>query len=135
MTRLENWPSRLAQVIEAASGRPFSWGDADCYCLAGDAVRAVTGEDPMAPHRGRYRTRQGALARLKRHGFSDLAGFWDGQFPRQPSVLAARRGDLAQLPGGAMGVVDLTGERVVGISEGGAVCLPLSSAEIVWKVG
>ena len=66
LRRLEDWPERLAEAIEAANERPFSWGRHDCCLFACDAVMAMTGVDPAKPFRGKYKTKRGAFGVLKR---------------------------------------------------------------------
>jgi hypothetical protein len=53
MKRYEDWPQRLVAAIEAARGRPFSWGAMDCCLFAADVVLAMTGVDYAAGFRGR----------------------------------------------------------------------------------
>ena len=64
--RKEDWPERLMALIAERRSRPFAWGEQDCALFACDAVAAMTGADPAAWFRGRYRTRRGAYALLKR---------------------------------------------------------------------
>jgi hypothetical protein len=61
MTRLKDWPSRLAALVAAARARPFEWGTHDCCLWAADAVQALTGRDPAAKWRGTYSTEVGAF--------------------------------------------------------------------------
>lgn len=48
--------------------RPFEWGVSDCCTRACDVFAALHGVDPMAPLRGRYKTRLGALRLIRRMG-------------------------------------------------------------------
>lgn len=59
MRRL-NWHQHLAQTLQAAMTRPFSWGEHDCCLFAADCVQAVTGVDVAADFRGTYTTPLGA---------------------------------------------------------------------------
>lgn len=54
MTRVEDWPERLAAFIEQRRKMPFAWGSNDCALFAADAVCAITGVDLGEPFRGRY---------------------------------------------------------------------------------
>ncbi len=46
MTRLRDWQSKLAALIDERRDAPFSWGTNDCCIFAADAVLAQTGHDP-----------------------------------------------------------------------------------------
>lgn len=106
MTRYEDWPLRLAAAIEAARGRPFSWGAQDCCLFAADVVRALTGEDLAAPFRGRYASRAQAVAILgARGGLEAVVTSVLGAPLATP--LLARRGDVvmvATADGPALGI-------------------------------
>ncbi|MCR9218921.1 MAG: hypothetical protein NXI21_01725 [Alphaproteobacteria bacterium] len=58
------WELALAVQQLALCAQPFAWGAADCLTTPADAVLAITGVDPLAPWRGRYRSRQEAEALL-----------------------------------------------------------------------
>lgn len=103
LTRLEDWPERLAALVESRLRTPFAWGENDCALFAADAVHAVTGIDLADHFRGRYSDE--ATARLMgMHGASahlaagdivealrDMASLYlDGEVP--PAL--ARRGDI-----------------------------------------
>ena len=62
--RHQDWPERLAAVIDAAGETPFAWGSHDCCLFVCDCVEAMTGLDPAAPFRGEYDTRVGAYRRM-----------------------------------------------------------------------
>lgn len=64
--RLPDWQARLTAYLEAARGRPFSWGCVDCCLFACDGVAAMTGTDPAAELRGRYSGPVSAIRELRR---------------------------------------------------------------------
>lgn len=66
MPRIEGWEKRLADLVSDRDARPFAWGEFDCALFGADAAQAVTGVDPAAVYRGRYSTKRGAYAALKR---------------------------------------------------------------------
>lgn len=138
MTRFEDWPSRLHTFLEAARGRPFSWGRWDCCILAADAVQVLTGTDPLAPFRGRYRSARGAARLLKPLG--GLAGGCTALLGTPIAPLLAQRGDIVLIedgPGGrlACGVVDLTGRAVACPGDAGLLFVPLARARHAWRIG
>lgn len=100
MNRLEDWPTRLAQFIEARRERPFSWGESDCCLFVCDGIEAMTGTDPAARWRGLYQSEKGARRVLRDNGgVTGLATLILG-VPVQPAL--AGRGDvvLIDTPGG-----------------------------------
>lgn len=130
--------------MQAASGRPFSWGGlnggTDCCLFACDAVRAMTGLDPASPFRGRYQTKRGAVAALRR--------FAGGGIPETAEKIArelgapevppmtAQRGDVVltdQGPWLALGVCVGATVAVAGVQ--GIERQPLSRAVRAWRVG
>ncbi len=93
MRRFEDWPRRLAAAIEAARGRPFSWGEHDCALFAAGVVRELTGEDLAASFRGRYRSKAEAVAILgARGGLEAVATSALGAPLGTPAL--AQRGDV-----------------------------------------
>lgn len=136
MPRLPDWPRRLVEFVEAHAETPFSWGGHDCVLFAAGAVAAVTGEDPAAEIRGRYRTRLGALRLIRARGFDDLAGVLAARFG-QVAPAMARRGDLGFVAGGeGPSIVVCVGDRFVGPREPrGLAHLPFSAATAAFRVG
>lgn len=69
MKRLQDWPGRLAALIEGRRRMPFKYGVNDCCQLARAAIVAQTGLDPAAELGLQdYRTRSAASAQLRRLG-------------------------------------------------------------------
>jgi hypothetical protein len=94
--RLDDWPERLAALVEARRHLPFAWGTQDCVTLAADAVLACTGRDPHVA-RGAYAGEAEAEAILAGEGglegwvAATLAAFGAPEIP--PAL--AQRGDWA----------------------------------------
>lgn len=109
--RHRDWTIRLHHAIQAAYGRPFSWGEFDCCLFAADCAVAICGIDPAADYRGRYTTQVGAK-RVLRNTHGTLEGAWDAAFPRVP-VNLAQRGDVV--------LFDSPEGRCVGVVWAGAV--------------
>jgi len=141
MTRYEDWPRRLDDFLQAASERPFSWGERDCCTLAADAVQAMTGDDPYTLWRGKYKSARGAARIVAKAG--GLVGLWTQLLGQPVAPLMARRGDVVVVGGvacapgwsEAAGVVDLTGMWIACAGPAGLVSLPLSAAVAAWRVG
>ena len=117
MSRLPDWPERLAALITAAEHRPFDAARWNCARFALAAVVACTGQRPAWQHRP-------SLAEM-----ADTAGC-----PRVP-VPFARAGDvvLAADPD-RLGVV-LDAGRAAFVGPAGLLRLPITACTIAWKVG
>ncbi|WP_342640943.1 DUF6950 family protein [Rhodoligotrophos ferricapiens] len=106
--RLPDWPERMIEVIRAHERAPFEWGKSDCWCLAMDVVKAITGSDPYA-HVRRYQTAAGSRRVMRTEGFASIGDALAAAFVEIPPVMA-QRGDL--------GVVVVEGAEAVCICEG-----------------
>jgi hypothetical protein len=117
VTRLPDWPERLAALITAAAHRPFDVARWNCGRFALGAVVACTGQRPSWQHR------------LTLAEMADTVGY-----PRLP-VAFARAGDvvLAADPD-RLGVV-LDAGRVAFVGPAGLLRIPITACAIAWRVG
>lgn len=133
LDRADNWPAVLADAIEGARERPFSFGAHDCALFAADTVRAMTGFDPAAAFRGAYDSERGAMKIIAGHGGLHAiacAAFGD---PVEPSL--ARRGDVvltAQAGRYSLGVCVGRQFAVPGVD--GLVFVEMGRADCAWRV-
>jgi hypothetical protein len=67
--RHPDWPERLAHYVEASRSAPFEYGKMDCCHFAGNAVEAMTGDNPMRSFD--YRNRLGAERLIRSAGTLD----------------------------------------------------------------
>ncbi len=97
VSRVQDWPTALGLFLAEKSSEPFVWGRNDCVLFAADAVLALTGVDPCAKVRGKYKTAKGAAAAIGRHGgiaaAAEKALAELGGSPIAPAF--AQRGDIA----------------------------------------
>lgn len=91
--RHSDWEKRFVAVTERHLNTPCVWGKSDCLLTVADAVEAITGTDPAADIRGKYRSMPGAYKLIKARGFSDVASVLAGQFEEIAPALA-QRGDI-----------------------------------------
>lgn len=133
--RLQDWPERLAALVEARREAPFAWGSHDCVLFVADAILAVTGEDPAAAFRG-YASEEEAERILGAQGLEvtvagALAEFGCGDCP--PAL--AQRGDVAlALLGNQPTMVVVLGEVLAGPGPRGLVFLPPARIQRAWSV-
>jgi len=133
--RLQDWPERLAALVEARREAPFAWGSNDCALFAADAIIAVTGDDPAASFRG-YASEQEAEGVLRTLGLEGtvaaaLAEFGCGAC--QPGLV--QRGDVAlALLGNQPTMTVVLGEVLAGPGPEGLVFLPMARILRAWSV-
>ena len=139
MTRREDWPKRLDAVLQAAEGRPFSWGEHDCCTFAADCVHAVTGERLWPEGFGTYASAIEAQKRMFAMGWETVADALDSVLGERRPVLTAQRGDIVVFVNEAdrfgCAVVDLSGQFGVGLAPDGLVRRPVLDAVAAWRVG
>jgi hypothetical protein len=138
LPRREDWPEQLAAVLEEHAELPFVWGRSDCLTFPADAVLAMTGIDPAAEIRGRYRSGSGAARILRRRGFASVADAFAATFAEIPVAMAGR-GDLGVVPvpygSGFAGVVFMAAGAFGKRAEGpGHVFVPRSAIVRAFKV-
>lgn len=132
MTRIREWQSALAAVIEQRMSVPFAWSSNDCCTFAADCVHAMTGHDPAADARGLYDDERGAAQVLKKlGGLEVIAATRCGE---EIAPAAARIGDLVlgKLDRECLGIC--TGETWHAPSADGLVAAPMSTALKAWRV-
>ncbi len=133
LTRLIDWPERLAKLIAHAGRQKFCLGTHDCCFFVADCIFAMTGTDPAHDVRG-----MPIKAILKRYGgVGFLAAIKASDYQMKTiSTRAARRGDICLLNAGrgeTLGVC--LGARVACPGAEGLVFYPLLAAERAWMVG
>jgi hypothetical protein len=66
--KIKGWKKYLAANLYLKGMAPFQWGVNDCMTLACDAIKAMTGMDPMANWlRGHYSNKHEAIALVRGH--------------------------------------------------------------------
>ena len=133
LTRREDWPERLAALIEQQAARKFEWGAHDCVTAWADNCRAMTGVDPMVEFRGKYHDEVTAAAALKIIGFGSLYHTMTRKFGKPVAPGMARRGDPLIFDGPVL--LTCLGEECTGPGLDGPQRLPTMSARFAWRVG
>ena len=139
MRRVPDWENRLVGTIESFRDRPFAWGVNDCCIFAGACLEAVTGLNPAAGFKGRYRTREEAEAILRGLGPGGLLGLLSRRFGPQVMPFEAQRGDLVVAMGeGGASIGILWGGRAAFLGEAfghrGLVTLPLGQTLSAFRI-
>lgn len=146
LRRIEGWERRLADFVSQARSRVFQYGSWDCCLMPCAAVEAMTGVDPAAALRGRYKTERGALGALRRFaggGLTETVEKIAADLGAVEVALSfARRGDmvlfddpaLVQRPfDAALGLC--LGREVAVMELDGLRLWPLARARRAWAVG
>ena len=129
MTRVKNWPSRLAEYVESRLGMPFEWAKNDCAGFAAGAIEAITGEKVPLPA---YADAREAAEALAAESLSSRVRSILGP-PIAPA--SAQRGDLAMvLVDGRETLAVCVGGMVVAPGAEGLVFVPQSAAIAAWRV-
>lgn len=91
----------LRKAMREVAGKPMQWGVDDCALFHANVQFAVTGFDPCAEFRGRYKTRRGAH-RVLGHGGLPAAMRRFARKHRWKAInpSAARVGDIGLIPVG-----------------------------------
>lgn len=137
LTRLFDWDKRLSRLVSSIKDAPGVWGESDCLLTAAACIEAVTGQDIMAPWRGRYKTEAGAARLMRKEGCENVEDVL-GKFFGLPAVgtLLAQRGDV--------GVVEQDGVLCAGfVCDRGFLCrtetarifLPQTAMKTAFRVG
>lgn len=116
MKRLKDWEPRLVEYLATAARTPFQAGTHDCALFMGACVEAMTGVDPAAKWRGKYKTIKSGIARVRRAGHADHVAVVAAMF-EEVAPAYARRGDIGVVDGsegfGALGIVQGEGVYVL----------------------
>lgn len=136
--RVDGWEKRLKSTVERHRDMDGAWGKSECWVLAQDTYRAVTGED-LAPHLSGYKSEAGGYKLFARHGFKSVGEALAAYLPECP-VLMVQRGDLGVIERGGLescGVVMSTGLAVKTLYDDGSARLefhPVTALTRAFKV-
>lgn len=133
LSRLPDWPLRLAAYLEAGRGLAFAWGRSDCVRFAAGAVQAITGRHVL---QWDWADRASAAAVLRRCG--GLVPGVGQVLPALAGAQWAQRGDVLLVqPGGRgrrwLAVAD--SGRWWALGPAGLISGPGSDAVMAWGVG
>lgn len=143
MHRLEDWSLRMEAAIDAARTIPFGYrpGRNHCCKFTGDVVLEMTGRDPIAWFRGRYKTEKGAYLALLQFAGGGLAEAMEriaAEFPLEEiRPTHAQRGDavMFEMEPGNPGLGICVGHRLVSVlPDTGLGFVAMSAALRAWRV-
>jgi hypothetical protein len=137
--RTPGWDVRLAEVVEGLREAPFAWGTADCLTMVADVDLAMTGHDPMAGQRGKYRSAGGAVRLMRKLGYVSIDTALGALYPETGPAMA-RRGDCGLVAANEgtflFGAVVVLGDVVMArASQGGLTLLPRERLLRAYRIG
>ena len=142
MMRQRDWQQRLNAYLIAAQARyaetGLDWGRFDCCTFACDWVVEATGVDPMADYRGRYASKDEALAMLRANEDGTLEAAYRRRFGDAVAPALLQRGDLAfRKAEKAAGIVITSGARqaAVFLGENGFATMRMRDVDFGFRVG
>lgn len=133
--RLSDWPERLHALVEDNSGTPFQWGTFDCSQFCIQAQQVMYGHTIWGDMIGGYKSKKGAMSRIKRKDAESLWELIDKRMDRLHSVKLAMRGDWVghyTEDGESLGIC-LGSHFVCVCLDGGLVVSPMTEAKVVWR--
>lgn len=132
LTRREDWPERLNEVIDQRRATPFTWGLQDCASFAAACVLAMT---DTAPLEGLplWSSPEAAAAVLAEEG--GLVAAVTRRFLPVP-VASARRGDLVMVEVGSVTALGVClGHFAAAPGPAGLEYPAMRAARAAWRVG
>jgi hypothetical protein len=140
MARFQNWPSRMDEFLRAHAVTEFAWGIWDCALMAAAHLDNITGSEHYVTRAGHYDSPDSAADYLTSLGVAGLDGLATQILgDRLVNKKMAQRGDIVTFDttlGPALGVVDLSGMKIIGLdpSEAGFIRIPLALSTAAWRV-
>lgn len=142
MERRDNWEHFLSEFLFKRKNSSFRYGRNDCCLFVADAIEKMTGVDPAESFRGKYKTRSGANNMLLQFSGGSILETVKkltlnyGMPEIDPNY--AGRGDIALVygeMGDALGIIDMTAEKVAIPGKKGLVFFPTIAIKKAWRVG
>jgi len=140
MERREGWEHWLAEFLFKRKDTPFKYGANDCCLFVCDAVEQMTGVDPAVDYRGKYSTKREAFDLIDWDIEGHMGDLFKTYGMTENGINHAGRGDVALVNGpmgDALGVIDMTGERVALPAKTGLMYFPKDKDTVkkTWRVG
>ena len=141
--RLDDWQSRLDDVISLSREKKFSWGDNDCFTFINAIHEALKGEPidrdwASGKYQTAYQAKKYYLHLIKKTGIENIVLGIDSKLqrldclcPRRGSIVA-RRASGTDVLGYSFGVV--VSDKCAFLGGSGLEFLPVSRGDLFWSV-
>ena len=134
MQRKVDWYDRLSDHIRSLTQTPYDEATHNCAHFAGDAVKAMTGVDPLGTLRD-CTSLEEMVDAIEAAGYSDAADYVSSMLPEIP-VHEAGPGDVVMMPGEgdgfSFGIVQQ--EYCYALARSGLLMVPKRFAKKAFKV-
>lgn len=134
--RLPDWRARLFSLVEQKENEPFAYGTNDCSTFGADVVNALTGVDPAAQFRGKYKTKLGGIRAIRKAGYQDQIDFLEKNYTEIAPAFATV-GDIgitSNATGDGVALCVVMGNFSIGVSEQGISRFSNSELIRVFKI-
>lgn len=136
MKRISTWEIDFIGFIDSIRNKSFQWGSWDCCQMCGEAVRAITGYNPVTEAFNQYDNKRAALKAIKAHGQRNLLDtLIDVLGPALP-IHNAMRGDVVYTVREDGPVIGMClGQQSVFVEPEGLIEYPTLKLMKVFKIG
>jgi len=136
LKRLPDWRTRLFSLIDEKDKQPFQYGLNDCSTFGADVVFALTGFDPAAQFRGKYKTKLGGIRAIRKAGYLNQVDYLEKNYKEIPPAFATF-GDIGITTSDAgddIAICVVVGNFSVGVSADGISKVSNSDLIKVFKI-
>lgn len=134
--RTATWQIDLIGFIDSIRSKPFQWGSWDCCQMCGEAVKAMTGHNPVTEAFVKYDTKMSALRAIKAHGQRNLLDTLKDVLGPALPIHNAMRGDVVYTVREDGPVIGMCmGQQSVFVTDGGLDEIPTLELMKVFKIG
>ncbi len=136
MKRISTWEINLIGFIDSIRSKPFRWGSWDCCQMCGEAVKAMTGHNPVTDAFGKYDDIKTALNAIKAHGQRNLLDTLKDVLGPALPIHNAMRGDVVYTVRDDGPVIGMClGQQSVFVEPDGLIEYPTLKLMKVFKIG
>lgn len=136
MKKKVTWEIDFIRFIDSIRTKPFAWGSWDCCQMCGEAVKAITGHNPVEETFGKYDDIKTALRAIRAHGQHNLLDTLKVILGPALPIHQAMRGDVVYTVRGGGPVIGMCiGEQSVFVDTKGLVDHPTLELMKVFKIG
>lgn len=136
MKRTPTWEIDLIRFIDSIRSKPFRWGSWDCCQMCGEAVKAMTGHNPVTDAFVKYDNKRAALKAIKAHGQRNLLDTLIDVLGPALSIHNAMRGDVVYTVRDDGPVIGMClGQQSVFVEPEGLIEYPTLKLMKVFKIG
>ncbi len=136
MKKKLTWEIDFIRFIDSIRSKPFQWGLWDCCQMCGEAVKSITGHNPVIDAFGKYGNKTGALKAIKIHWQRNLLDTLKDVLGPALPIHNAMRGDVVYTVRDDGPVIGMCmGQQSVFVEPEGLIEYPTLKLMKVFKIG